>query len=241
MFKKAAVLLCVCVFFFSILISYAEIDMEKLGSDLMDATKEERQEILASLVMLIMLVDGSEAIQEGLNAYIPSVSTETKKINIEESTGEKIGTRLNPIPLGENIDLSINLDGKHSKIRISISDVKRGDDANRMSEEPLLWKPLPDNEKEYLVFRVHEEILETENDAPIHVHSAYFHAVSRSGITYQDYASNVSGYPSMPEMYKGANFDAYMGLIVKIGDIPTLKVLEGYTDDRQPVFFSLEQ
>ena len=240
MFRKVVVLLCVCVFFFSTFISCAEIDMEKLGSDLMNATKEERQEALASLVLLIMLVDGSEAIQEGLDAYIPSVSTGTKEIDVEESTNEKIGTRLNPIPLGDSVELSLSIGGQRSKIRISISDVKRGDEANRMSDGPLLWKPLPDIEKEYLVFKVNEEIIETENDAPLHVHSAYFHAVSRNGITYQDYASNISGYPSMPEMYKGAKFSAYMGMIVDVGDIPTLKVLEGYTDDKQPVFFSLE-
>lgn len=250
--KKRLLCLLACLLLTLPVLTLAESSDEKLAAimdEVVALTTEERAEFVAGLIVYMSLTGEGDLIQGAIEGMISGTEWEVKS-NVEptsadekgsaDSISSEVGTRQNPVPFGDTIELPVNIGVDKGVVRITVMEVWRGAEAVEMVGNSIGYRPALDESHEYLVFKVKEEIVSTENDAKLQIHSAYFHAVSNDGVVYGDSACPINGYQSVPEMFAGTSVEAYMAIAVEKDDRPLLSVLENYTEDRKPVYFALQ-
>lgn len=164
----------------------------------------------------------------------PGSSNEYSSVDdvIESTSSTKtsnVGTRLNPVPIGENATYNgmENLFNDY-KAELTVTDVIRGADAWALVKKGNKFNDKPESGKEYILVKFKIKVLESVDDKKVDMNNAQFTFVNSSGATYDDFIS-VSGLkPALTDLYAGAETEGYAYELIDEGDNPLVVFHEGY-------------
>lgn len=165
-----------------------------------------------------------------------SVANVDSGVSTEQT--KNVGTRLNPIPVGE----TATYDGMENlfynyKAELTVTDVIRGDDAWAIVKEGNQFNSKPESGKEYILVKFKIKVLESVDDNKADFNNSNFTFVSASGTTYDDFVSIAGVKPELTDMYAGAEAEGYAYDIVDEGDKPLVVFHEGFDGE---IWFATE-
>ena len=168
--------------------------------------------------------------------------TEVEEKSTEKSSEKSIGTRSNPVPVGQThtVTQSIydeNSDSYKATVDITISDVARGEEVYKKALEMNEYNEAPQEGFEYVSFKVDATVKEAETqDFALFISDVDFSFISKDGSPYE-YASIVYEPELSANVYAGGSTSGYVVGQVKIGE----EVQVVYQDaDFKNVFFSIK-
>lgn len=169
-------------------------------------------------------------------------SNKNKTEEVEKTKKDAVGTRSNPVPIGETKTLTQaiyddNSDSYNATVDITISDVTRGEEVYKKALEMNEFNEAPQEGYEYVAFKVDATVKDAETqDFALFISDTDFNFISKDGSPYE-YASIVYEPVLSANVYAGGSTSGYVVGQVKVGD----EVLVVYEDaDFKNVFFSIK-
>ena len=157
----------------------------------------------------------------------------------EEKKEDHVGTRSNPLPVGQTIEATVHLynddfDRFNGSLDLSLEDVVRGADAWARIQEENPFNDEPAEGMEYALVRFHATWTEAETDNDPYDLATYdFHAVTADGKKL-DSPMIVTPDTLDTERYSGGSHKGYVALQVPV-DEPFYVTFEG--TEGSPIFF----
>ncbi|MBU8907671.1 hypothetical protein [Desertibacillus haloalkaliphilus] len=148
-----------------------------------------------------------------------------------EQKENEIGTRANPLVIGERITLNYyDLFYGNVELEMELLEVMSGEEAWNIVREANQFNEAPGEGQEYILARYFVKINEVEEE-PYDLTHAQFDAVSTTGNTYDDFIS-VSGLePDLRnEMYTGAEREGFTYFLVEKDDEDPLVAFKRRSD-----------
>ena len=168
--------------------------------------------------------------------------TEEVEKTKEKTKENAIGTRSNPVPVGQThtVKQAIyddNSDSYNATVDITISDVTRGEEVYKKALEMNEFNEAPQEGYEYVAFKVDATVKDAETqDFALFISDTDFNFISKDGSPYE-YASIVYEPVLSANVYAGGSTSGYVVGQVKVGD----EVQVVYEDaDFKNVFFSIK-
>lgn len=155
--------------------------------------------------------------------------TATANIIDKGTTVSLDNSRSNPAPLGQKIIVERDdfMIGKH-KLEMTVTETIRGETAWNLIKAENMFNSAPKAGYEYMLVKMKVKVLETVADAAIQIYPGLFEAVRKDGTVYGDSVSEVIPNPLSTDLYKGSEFEGYVGLMIEIGDEPTIRFYKLY-------------
>lgn len=161
---------------------------------------------------------------------------------VEKTKENKVGTRSNPVPVGQTHTVTQaiyddNSDSYKATVDITISDVTRGEEVYKKALDMNEFNEAPKEGFEYVAFKVDATVKDAETqDYALFISDTDFNFISKDGSPYE-YASIVYEPELSANVYAGGSTSGYVVGQVKIGD----EVQVVYEDaDFKNVFFSIK-
>ncbi|WP_413375730.1 hypothetical protein [Alkalihalobacillus sp. 1P02AB] len=165
---------------------------------------------------------------------------ETGEEDSSASSDQEIGTRNEPLTIGERVTLTY-YDWLHGNVELELEmlEVISGDAAWEMVRNGNQFNDAPGEGQEYILAKYHVVVNKVEEE-PFDLHHALFDAVSSGGNAYDDFIS-VSGLePDLSnELYEGAEREGFTYFLVDKDDENPLAAFQRRTDAE--VWFQLRE
>ncbi len=152
-------------------------------------------------------------------------------------TAVTIGTRTNPVPLGQSLDLIYQ---NTANFQLKILEVHRGQEAWNMISQANMFNDAPPDGMEYILAKVSVIYLTSkQQDYTLSIDSFYFRSVSNNQIL--DTPSVVEPEPELNvNLFPGGNGEGYITVLAYTDDPAPLIVYEDWVSfDSTPFYFSI--
>lgn len=149
----------------------------------------------------------------------------------EAEAEEEIGTRENPLSIGERVSIQY-YDIFHGDVKLDIEllELIHGDEALQMVREGNEFNDEPDEGQEYILAKFYVKVNEVE-DEPFDLNHAQFNAVSTDGNTYDEFVVVAGLEPDLQnELYEGAEREGFTYFLVDKDDEAPLAVFNRGSD-----------
>lgn len=172
----------------------------------------------------------------GGSITIPSCTAEqiTEKVADDQ---EYAATRQDPAPIGATIRYDGSSYSNKCVTDITITNVIRGDAANKLVRSWYRWNKDNDSTHDYIVVYVRTDAISSENDTQASIDDYDFSFVSASGIEYER-KSVYKAKPELTDIYPGASNEGVVCGLVDKDDEPRLVYLKSSDN---PIWFDLNK
>lgn len=140
----------------------------------------------------------------------------------ESNKEDDLGARENPAPIGKTVYYDgyiknlLSKDTNTLSLRLTVTDVIRGDEANKLVENASTWNRLPAEGEEYVLAKIQIKVVKLTDSKKYTVSVYDFDFTTKEG-SVLDRAS-VSGLkPELSDIYEGGLTEGYLCCIVPIG------------------------